>query len=77
MSCSSEEFKQKWVQFLALSDASKDPCPVLYQFATNAIMEEIVKRTCMFPVENIQQQQQPSLDHEEHNAIRYTALPKL
>lgn len=68
---SSEEFKQKWVQFLAHYDARGDSCPTFFQFVTDALMEEIVKRT--FPVESIHQAHQPSLDHEELNAVWYTA----
>jgi len=67
---SSEEFKQKCVQFLA-HDARGDSCPVFFQFVTDALMEEIVKHT--FPVESIHQAHQPSLDHEELNAVGYTA----
>ena len=68
---SSELFKHKWVEFLAQFDGSNHHCPVFYQFVTDAIMEQLIKRN--FPVEVNQVEEEVSLDYEEHNALRYTA----
>ena len=69
---SSVDFSLKWIDHLSpIGGSRSDPCPILYQFVTDAVMEELLKR--YFPVETIGRSVQATLDYEEHNALRYMA----
>ena len=57
--------------FITRFDSSGDSCPAFYQFVTDAVLEDTIKRT--YPIDRLQQEKQPSLDYEEQNVIRYTA----
>ena len=60
--------RQKWIDFLAHIDPSRELCPVFYQFVTDTIMEELIKHN--FPANKARQEQEASsLDYEQHNAI--------
>ena len=68
---SSSEFVQGWNDHLSQVSGPGPSCPIIYQFVTDVIMEDMIKRH--FPVITEEQQCQVTLDYEEHNAIRYIA----
>ena len=51
---SSEKFTTDWALFVSHFDSSRDSCPAFYQFVTDFIMEDIIKRT--YPIECVQQE---------------------
>ena len=68
---SSEKFKEDWALFVTHFDSSEGSCPAFYQFVTDAVLDDIIKRT--YPIDRFQQEKQPSLYYKEQNVIRYTA----
>ena len=68
---SSSEFVQRWSNHLLPIGGPGPSCPIFYQFVTDVIIEEMIKRH--FPVTTEQRECPATLDYEEHNAIQYTA----
>ena len=63
----------EWASHLSPISGSRDFCPIFFQFVTDVIMEELVKRYFPVPVGTVGHECEVTLDYEEHNAIRYTA----
>ena len=66
----SKSFKDMWT-ILLQQRISSEPCPIFFQFVTDTVIEELIKRH--FHVEVVEKEHEASLDYEERNALRYTA----
>ena len=68
----SAKFIAAWEQLMSLT-LGKLASPIFYQYITDLLFRDLVKRQYPLPARSEEPQSLPPLDYQEHNALRYAA----